>query len=507
MSKKILTLAAAVVMCLGLAVPAWAAEFSDVPAAAWYHSYVSQAAEEGWVSGYEDGTYRPGDPVSYAQFSVMVTQAFFRGRVEGYTGASSPWYLPYTAVADGLGLFQGTELAGRYTDKTAVGLPLNRYEMGQILYNTLTAAGVEVQADLARAEAETSDWSAIPAGYRTAVAAVKAAGLITGTDETGRFDGQASMSRAQAAVVMAAANQAILDAQQQTPADLDPPLNPNPVTPDPVAPGSSLVGTMSDTPVTLSLETHAPVVDYWTSQSAEVKALVDQRVFNAAVQSMKDAEMVIADGRQGTTWKDKAVNPYYNYATCDPSSNGVSLVANALGSSRINAYDDCFYSITYNVTKNVYTPVKDVNSDRLSEVFAPIFARFPANATDRQKVEICMKEIADRFDYKVGGGFTWWSDRTEGACESYARATQQILAAAGIPNFYLKGHAWGTAHAWNLALVDGEWYYIDGTVAESFGEYGPYDMNEFEEDAGVGLSQDTKNWITVFKALVETALS
>ena len=509
MNKKFLSLALTLSLSAGLAAPAFAAgaTFPDVPSGSWAHPYVEQAAELGFVSGYADGRFGPNDPVTYAQLSVMLTQGFFRAQVQSYTGSKSPWYLAYTGPANELGLFDGTALAGGgYADKALTEGQVNRYEMAQILCNALEAAGVDTSADLARAEATTEDWDAIPAQYRQAVAVAKAAGLISGTNDAGRFDGQGQLSRAQSAVILVAANQAIQNAQT-TPADPDP-VTPDPVTPDPVTPGSSPVGTMSDTPVTLSLETHAPVVDYWSSQSAEVKALVDQRVFNAAVQSMRDAEMVIEDGRQGTTWKDKAVNPYYNYATCDSASKGVSLVSDTLGASRINACGDYFYSVTYNVTKNVYAPVKDSDSDKLAEVFAPIFTRFPANATDRQKVEICMKEIADRFDYvESGGGFDWLNGKTQGNCMSFAYATENILAAAGIPTYHVVGHANGGAHAWTLAYVDGDWYYVDGTDADSGWTYGPQEIEAYNEGTGARLDKSEQDRITVFKALVEASLS
>ena len=54
--------------------------------------------------------------------------------------------------------------------------------------------------------------------------------------------------------------------------------------------------------------------------------------------------------------------------------------------------------------------MKDAEADELATIFAPIFARFPSNATGKQKVEICVKEIVDRFDYETGTAdaiFSW----------------------------------------------------------------------------------------------------
>ena len=191
--------------------------FPDVKKSDWYYTYVEQAAEKGWVSGYEDGTFRPKNPVTYAQFSVMLTQGFFRDKVASYVNNGGPWYLSYTGPANELHMFDGTALEGNngYANGDLVGLQLNRYEMAQMRYNTLRAAGVATSADLNKAAVETEDWSSIPIKYREAVATVKAAGLITGTNEAGRFSGELNMNRAQAAVVMIATDKAVNTAKDE----------------------------------------------------------------------------------------------------------------------------------------------------------------------------------------------------------------------------------------------------------------------------------------------------
>lgn len=71
------------------------------------------------------------------------------------------------------------------------------------------------------------------------------------------------------------------------------------------------VGTVSDTPVTLSYETHKPLVDYGAENSEAFKAQVDRDMYNAAVQSCKDWEE--SDRHLGALGRIK-MNPYYNYA-------------------------------------------------------------------------------------------------------------------------------------------------------------------------------------------------
>ena len=50
--------------------------FSDVDPAAWYSPYVAFAAKYGLVDGYSDGTFRPNDPVGRAELVKLVSNFF-----------------------------------------------------------------------------------------------------------------------------------------------------------------------------------------------------------------------------------------------------------------------------------------------------------------------------------------------------------------------------------------------------------------------------------------------
>ena len=50
--------------------------FTDVPADAWYRPYVCHAKQEEWLSGYEDGTFRPGGWISVGEAAALLARAF-----------------------------------------------------------------------------------------------------------------------------------------------------------------------------------------------------------------------------------------------------------------------------------------------------------------------------------------------------------------------------------------------------------------------------------------------
>ncbi len=73
-------------------------------------------------------------------------------------------------------------------------------------------------------------------------------------------------------------------------------------------------------------------------------------------------------------------------------------------------------------------------------------------------------------------------DRGKGVCESYARAYQLLLNAAGLDNVFVTGISNDQNHAWNMVkLDDGAYYYVDCTWDDTNGtsEYfakGSYDF-------------------------------
>lgn len=59
--------------------------YNDVPASAWYAEAVRWAAGEGIITGYGDGSFRPGAPVTREQFAVMLYR-FEQSRGGGFAG-------------------------------------------------------------------------------------------------------------------------------------------------------------------------------------------------------------------------------------------------------------------------------------------------------------------------------------------------------------------------------------------------------------------------------------
>lgn len=60
-------------------------------------------------------------------------------------------------------------------------------------------------------------------------------------------------------------------------------------------------------------------------------------------------------------------------------------------------------------------------------------------------------------------------------CAGYAFAFQYLLMRAGIESFYVTGTSHDENHAWNIAKIDGDWYYVDPTWDDPVGStYSPH---------------------------------
>ena len=250
----------ALVLALCLTAPALAAGFTDVPDSHWASGYIQRAYEEDWVHGMGSGKYAPAGTLTRAQFLTMVTNAFFSDDLDKVSVPDgSPWYAACWSVAQANGLQTGTSME-RLSDLTD---SVSRYDMAQVIVNTLSGEGISASDSEARAaQAAIRDWSGVPAGYRDAVSGAYALGILNGRN--GSFDGTATMNRAEAATVLCRMDDAISGAQ-----------TPDTQTPDTQKPETQKPDTQK--PDTQKPETQPPAQDASTPEelAAEVVRLVN----------------------------------------------------------------------------------------------------------------------------------------------------------------------------------------------------------------------------------------
>ncbi|MGG6310490.1 CAP domain-containing protein [Paenibacillus macerans] len=119
-------LAAAGLAMLGAGQPVHAAEagFSDVPASHWAYDKVMWAKENGVTDGYPDGTFRPAQPVTEAEFLGMLVRAYPEIVLDELPpGEDEAWFAPYYYLA--------MEMEWPVTHKS--NLPITRGEVARLL--------------------------------------------------------------------------------------------------------------------------------------------------------------------------------------------------------------------------------------------------------------------------------------------------------------------------------------------------------------------------------------
>ena len=119
--------------------------FSDVPRGSWYETAVCSLAGQEIISGFEDGTFRPTQPVQGAEVLKIIMSAF---NIEVEESDSQPWYAPYLQLASDLGL-PTVEPVNSVTRDDLVQFIFNLYKLRAVQQNVaLSSSGCGVSAEL-----------------------------------------------------------------------------------------------------------------------------------------------------------------------------------------------------------------------------------------------------------------------------------------------------------------------------------------------------------------------
>ena len=93
-------------LCVFLTLPTAAQTFSDVPESLWSYGNIEEAAADGAIRGYANGTFEPEAPLSLAHFTVMMSRSFYTqdynnelSWIDPNSGVYIEWYTPAEWVA------------------------------------------------------------------------------------------------------------------------------------------------------------------------------------------------------------------------------------------------------------------------------------------------------------------------------------------------------------------------------------------------------------------------
>lgn len=168
--------------------------FTDLSSSHWAYDSVNKMANYRLVNGYPDGSFRPGNTITYAEFIKMAATAFFDGST--LTNATSGhWAQTYYDFL----------VTNKVIDKNVIGAnllgqPIPRRDMAYIL-NGMSDKTVSTEL-YAYAESQLSDISGD--SMKTSIVNCFAKGLLTGYPD-GTFRPNGTLTRAEAATAIARA--------------------------------------------------------------------------------------------------------------------------------------------------------------------------------------------------------------------------------------------------------------------------------------------------------------
>lgn len=213
--KKTISMLLASAITFSAAIPVFAADtFSDVneKSYAWAYEYVEDMADKGLISGYEDGTFRPGKDVSrmeaFALFARLIgsnneaNREALAAAKEKYAAVLKDYELSYAEGDIAYMLYRGVlkeDELDTYFKGSKKSEAMPRHEAAVLITKAMLAekaATSEVLIDM-----EYTDVSSIPKNARQYVYFVSQKGIMSGMGN-GEFSPETPVLRSQIAVMM-----------------------------------------------------------------------------------------------------------------------------------------------------------------------------------------------------------------------------------------------------------------------------------------------------------------
>lgn len=184
--KKIASLALASMLTVSSIAMVYANPVTDIKDH-WAKETITQLTDQNIISGYPDGSFRPDNSVSVAEFIKIATSSIDED-IEG--GEGSNWYVPYVDKALDMGLVKDGEFS-KYNRE------ITRGEMARIISRALEKEPQNVN----KLKRQITDFNKIPSEIKDHVAKVYAAGIITGYED-GSFKYDRTATRAEASAML-----------------------------------------------------------------------------------------------------------------------------------------------------------------------------------------------------------------------------------------------------------------------------------------------------------------
>lgn len=199
--------------------PAESLKFSDVPQDYWARPYIEAMAQREIVAGFTDGTFRPGQPITRAEFAVMLHKAFGQNTTQNgisYKDVSGDfWAASEIKQSSTLGFLRG------YPGQ--IFRPTQQIPRTQVFVSLANGLKLTPPADAPQVLQTYQDAAQIPQYATNAVAAATTEGLVVNHPDPKELRPQQAATRAE---VAAAIYQALVQAGKAEKISSNPPVQP-----------------------------------------------------------------------------------------------------------------------------------------------------------------------------------------------------------------------------------------------------------------------------------------
>ncbi len=172
-------------------------KFSDVDRDAWYAENVNEMSAKGYLNGYEDGTFRPGGTITYAEFITIIKRCATGSAEKASYGHWAKNTMEYA--------YKSTWYDYDEINESHYDLPIPRYMAVKIL-----ALGMNLPQNEQENNAywkymnEIKDFNSIDGRYAYLVVRAYNNAILTG-DEAGNFNPKNNLTRAEACAIISRA--------------------------------------------------------------------------------------------------------------------------------------------------------------------------------------------------------------------------------------------------------------------------------------------------------------
>ncbi len=201
---------------------------------------------------------------------------------------------------------------------------------------------------------------------------------------------------------------------------------------------------------------------------------------------------------------DKISNAFYSVINDNPQffyvNNNLNYQTSLVNDNPVKAQVTFSYKEEFN-SKKIDDINKELNYIKYSLYFKTI------NSTNFEKIKTCFDYLCNTSTYdKSETDQSLYSILIEnkGVCASYAKSFKYLMDFFDIPNYLVEGKLINSdeAHIWNMVELNGSWYHVDVTQADSNNNYIDYSYF-LTTDKQILKDHKIESTIIINKAIVE----